>query len=84
MNLLARWLDEHPEYPEVYVRLVDALREYIRNCDVLGQELLREEAITKERFDEVEKEMLPYRTMLADLEAHQIDPSLCGLKKRRP
>jgi hypothetical protein len=79
--MLARWLDEHPDYPEVYVKLVDALRDYIRNCDVLGQEMLREEAITKERFDEVQKEMLPYRAMLADLEAHQIDPSLCGLKR---
>jgi hypothetical protein len=81
MNM-ARWLDEQPpDYPEVYVKLIDALRDYIRNSDVIGLELLQEGAITKERFDEVHKEMLRFRTMLADLEAHQIDPSLHGLKR---
>jgi hypothetical protein len=53
---IERWLDEQPpDYPEVYVKLIDALRDYIRNCDVIGRELLQEGAITRERFDEVHK-----------------------------
>ena len=80
---VARMLDEYPmDYPEAYVRLVDALRDFIRSDKSVGEDLLREGVITREQYERGQAELQPHRLLLQRLEAHGIDPSLYGVLRR--
>jgi len=69
------------DYPEALIRLIDAMRDYLRTNEMLGRELLFEEAITREQFEKGMKEDEPLREWLKEHEGHGIDPSLHGLIK---
>jgi len=78
-----RLLDEMPRaYPEVHVRLIDALREYIRSCETDGEDMLRDGSITKERYRAGMEALLKYRQILGELEKFNVDPTLHGALKR--
>jgi hypothetical protein len=73
--------DDPPSVPEATVRLVDALRDYIRAEDAVGDDLLFEGSITRAQYDEWLNG--DYRKRLADIlkefEGYGFDPSLQGL-----
>jgi hypothetical protein len=80
---MARLADELPlDYPQAHMKLIDALRDYIRTDESIGRDLLNEGSITPAQFEAGSASLRPMREMLADLEKHEIDPSL-GLKGRR-
>lgn len=77
---MRRWLDEYgPDYPESHVALIDALRNYIRCCDQITEQLLHEGQITAEEARAETPHMERCRTMLREIEDRSFDPSLCGL-----
>ena len=79
---LDRHLDNMPlHYPEALVKLIDAMRDYLRSNEMLGRELLHEEAITREQFERGMKEDAPLREWLKAHEEHELDPSLHGTIK---
>jgi len=82
VNNISRILDEMPRsWPETMVTLIDALREYIRACVNDADDMLQEGMITKEEYD-AGTAMTVERKLLAELEAHEIDPLLRGTIKR--
>jgi hypothetical protein len=79
---LDRHLDNMPlHYPEALVKLIDAMRDYLRSNEMLGRELLHEEAITREQFEQGMREDAPLREWLKAHEEHELDPSLHGTIK---
>ena len=57
MTSIDRVLDDlPPDYPEALMKLIDALRDFIRSEEELGRDLLREEQITRETYDAAQKE----------------------------
>jgi len=79
---IIRWLSEQPpDWPEAHLNLIDALRDYIRAEEALANDLLDEGSITREQYNEGMLSVVPMRMMLADLERHEIDPTLGGFKK---
>ena len=83
LSNLDRTLSEMPlNYPEAHMKLIDALRDYIRTDETIGRDLLNEGSITLKQFDAGSAALKPMREMLAELEKHEIDPTL-GLKERR-
>ena len=84
MTSIDRVLDDlPPDYPEALMKLIDALRDFIRSEEELGRDLLREEQITRETYDAAQKRMEPYRIMLKDLEDREFDPTLNGYIRSR-
>ena len=80
---IRRWLSEQPlEWPEAYLKLIDALREYIRSDEAVARDLLNDGHITRKIYDEGMADLQPMRKMLADLEKHEINPSLGILNKK--
>lgn len=83
MTNVARIFDDYPpDWPEAHVKLIDALRDYIRSDDMIGRDLFQEGSITREALEKGMAAIDPMRAMLADLEKHEINPTL-GLKRRR-
>lgn len=79
-NEVDRLFDEMgPSWPEAVVTLIDALRDYVRAEDEMGEDLLREGSITREQFDEARKDRWLFTSMLKQLEKHGVDPTLQGL-----
>lgn len=79
---LERHLDgEPPIYPEALVKLIDAMREYIRSDITLAAELLHEDAITREQYDNGIAELAPLITWLKKYEDSETCPNLFGLIK---
>ena len=84
MVSVSRWLSEQPlDWPTAHIRLIDALREYIRSDEAIGRDLLNEGQITRAEYDDGKASTDPMREMLAELEQHEIDPTLDGVIKRR-
>jgi len=80
MTAVDRWLDElGPDYPQCHVALIDALRDYIRNDEVIARDLSREGSITKEQVIANMEHIDRCRALLKELEDWSFDPSLCGL-----
>jgi hypothetical protein len=77
---LKRRMDElPPDYSACYVALVDALRDYIRNDKQTMDDLLREGGtLTPAQTQARHLHLKHCHTLLQDLEAHGINPSLCG------
>jgi hypothetical protein len=81
---IARHLADHPaEYPSAVVKLIDAMREYLRSDETLAAELLHEEAITREDYDRGMAENAPLHDWLKKFEAWDLDPSLHGIIKEK-
>jgi hypothetical protein len=79
-----RWYDDLPlDYPEAVVKLVDALREYLRVDVAIAKGLLREGEITQEEFDLGMASNEPFVAALKWLENFEIDPTLDGRLRRR-
>lgn len=79
---IKRLLSERPlDWPEAHLRLIDALREYIRSDEAIGRDLLREGSITREQFDNGTILTDPMRLMLVKLERFEMDPTLHGLER---
>jgi len=81
-NLERHFSDMPLDYPEAHMGLIDALRNYIRTDEAIARELLNDGSITIKQFNAGNFSIQPMRLMLADLEKHEIDPTL-GLKERR-
>jgi hypothetical protein len=81
-NLERHFSDMPLDYPEAHMGLIDALRNYIRTDEALARDLLNEGSITLKQYDAGNFAIQPMRLMLADLEKHEINPTL-GLKERR-
>jgi hypothetical protein len=80
MSNAARWLDDlGPEYPECHVALIDALRDYIRNHEIITDDFLRDGTISIEQAKAAEPHIDRCRALLKEIEGHSFDPSLCGL-----
>ena len=81
----ARWASEMPDdWPVALIKLIDALKNYIRSDEAIAKDLLQEEGgITREEYDRGMAELEPMRALLAKLEAHGISPDLHGLIKRQ-
>jgi hypothetical protein len=81
---MARWLDEMgPDYPECHVALIDALRNYIRCCEHLTQDLLMEGSISPEEAHMESPHMARCQGLLKEIEELAFDPSLSGLLQTR-
>jgi hypothetical protein len=75
------WRDLPLAYPEVYIKLLDALREYIRTEEAIERDLLSDGSITVEDVAKHKPHMDACRDLLRKLESHEIDPSLRGIRK---
>jgi hypothetical protein len=86
INDLKRWRSEQgPGWPEAWINLIDALRDYVTVDRAVARDLLREECITYAQYAEGAAKLEPIITLLERLEAHGIDPSLGGvIKKEQP
>jgi hypothetical protein len=78
MNI-ARTLDDTPDWLECHIKLIDALRDFLRADEAIGMDLLREGSITRESFEAAMLTNIPLQALLMELEAHGTDPSLNGL-----
>jgi len=76
-----RYSDEDPDWIEAHLNLIDALRIMIRVDKRIGKELLDEEGITREQYDDGMREVAKMQEALDALEAHEIDPTLYGTIK---
>lgn len=84
VNSIPWWsLNDLPlHWPEAHIRLIDALRDYIRSDEAVAKDLLDEGQITRAEYDEGMAATNPMRAMLAELETHEMDPTiLADLKK---
>jgi hypothetical protein len=75
-------------WPEAWLDLIEALRAYVEVEECLWEEFRREEleaggeVLTDEtlvKFEESISYVARFKTLLADLEEHEIDPTLRGL-----
>jgi len=73
-------LELTPDYPEAHLTLLDALRGYIRVDALLREELLSEGAITREQAQD-DEHIRCCRRLLAELERHEMDPTLGGVRR---
>jgi hypothetical protein len=81
---IERWLSEQPDDPATAaLKLIDALRGFIRSSEEIGSDLLRDGQITAEQYRSAMRGLEQYRAILCDMERHQLDPSLHGLRDRR-
>lgn len=80
---LERWADEHPDYPECHVALIDALRRYIRCCDNTTQYLLEEGSISPEEARAESPHIARCQALLKEMEDWSVDPSCCGFLQTR-
>jgi hypothetical protein len=81
---MKRWLFEQPpEYPEAVVKLIDAIRDYLRSNQQIGNDLFQEGSITKLQFDEGMEADAPLVAWLKQHEEWNVDPSLHGLIKEK-
>lgn len=79
---MARWLDEEgPDYAEAHVKLIDALRAYIRVNEGTRSDAIRE-GISPRKLRAGDFEMAQWRRMLARLEEFDFDPTLGGRTTR--
>jgi hypothetical protein len=76
------------DWPEAWLDLIEALRAYVEVEECLWEEFRREEleagggVLTEEasvKFEELASYVERFKTLLADLEGHEIDPTLRGL-----
>ena len=86
INDLKRWRNEQgPDWPEAWINLIDALRDYVKIDRAIARDLLREKCITCAQYAEGMTKLEPIIALLERLEAHGIDPSLGGvIKKAQP
>jgi hypothetical protein len=70
-------------YPDALIRLIDAVRDYLRADKALGDELLREGAITLDQYNEGLATNEPLKRWLKEHEEHGVDPSLNGIIKEQ-
>jgi hypothetical protein len=79
---VGRWRDQHgPDYPEAMIKLIDAMRDFIRADETIGRELLQEGVITRDQFARGMAENAPLVAWLKKYEQHGIDPTLYGIIK---
>ena len=71
------------DYPEALIRLIDAIRDYLRSDKMIADELLFDDAITREQYDKGMAQNEPLVTWLKAHEEHGIDPSLHGTIKEK-
>jgi hypothetical protein len=67
-----------PDYPECHVRLIDALRDYIRANEQIRDDLLRDDTIA-EQLREGNERLASCRALLKDIEDFEFNPTLCGI-----
>lgn len=79
MTDMRRVLDGMPlDANEAHIKLIDALRDYIRADQALMHDLLSENQITREEAMRGNWALQPMRVMLRELEAYEMDPTLHG------
>src|SRR5262245_33174515 len=73
---IARWLDDQPmDFAEAHIKLIDALRDYLRANDELTAGLLLEGQITEEQAEQWQGERLVFVRMRERLEAVHVGTS---------
>jgi hypothetical protein len=77
----ANWSDEHPDYCEAHVKLIDALRDYVAASDDIESDLRMEGDWDPDPDGIIH--MQTVRLLLKELEAWSFDPTLGGRLKER-